>query len=86
MFVAGGLQHLGRFAGRDHERPQVHRDLQIEVLGRDVTDRLADADAGVVDEAVEPAPLTLVLGDQVDHGLHGSDVGDDRLDLEVFVG
>ena len=82
MLGAGLAQHRQPLAGADDQRPQVDRELHVEVLGLDLVHRRADPDAGVVDEHVEAAVGLAVLGEDADHVLLVGHVGGDALHLE----
>jgi hypothetical protein len=79
---AGFAQHRQPLARADDQRPQVDRELHIEVLGLDLLHRRADSHAGVVDQRVEAAVGFPVLGEDTDHVLLVGHVGGDALDLE----
>ena len=56
-------------------------ELHVDVLGLELADRRADADAGVVDEHVEAAEALAVRGDDLLDLLLVGDVDGQRLDL-----
>src|SRR6476659_1556450 len=53
VLAAGLAQHRQALAGADDQRPQVDRQLHVEIFGLDLLHRRADPHAGVVDERVE---------------------------------
>jgi hypothetical protein len=77
-------QHRQRLARGDDQRPQVHPELDVQVLGLDLLHRLADPDSGVVDEDVEPSIALAVGVNRSDHLLLAGHVAGHRLDLEAF--
>src|SRR3954471_7114715 len=84
VLSAGLAQHRQPLAGAEDQRPQVDRELHVEVLGLDLLHRRPDPDAGVVDEDVEAAVLLPVGGEDGDDVVLLGHVGGDRLDLEAF--
>jgi hypothetical protein len=67
---AGGAQQPDALAVHQHHRAHVQLQLQVEPLRRDLRERRAEADAGVVDEHVEAAEALAVRGDDaLDVGL-----------------
>ena len=58
---ARGAQQVDALAVEEDRRAQVDAELQVDLLGRQLADRRADADAGVVDQHVE-APEALAVG------------------------
>jgi hypothetical protein len=54
---ARGAQELGALAVEEDRRAQVDGELEVDLLGRQLADRLAGADPGVVDQHVQPPGL-----------------------------
>src|SRR5258708_10102708 len=87
VFVLGGglSKHRRAFAVEEEDRAEVDRELHVDVLGLNLRDRPADADAGVVDEHVEPAvALAVGVDDRLDLALV-RDVDGQRLDVVAEV-
>src|SRR5215218_1663030 len=80
----GRAQHRQPLAGAEDQRPQVDRQLHVEMLGLDLLHRRPDPDPGVVDEDVEAAVLLAVGGEDRDDVILLGHVGGDRLDLEAL--
>ncbi len=80
---AGLAQQRQSLAGAEDQRPQVDRELHVEVLGLDLLHRCPDPDAGVVDQHVEAAVGGLVGLEDGDDVLLLAHVGGDALDLQV---
>src|SRR5436853_2529455 len=77
-------QHRQPLAGAEDQRPQVDRQLHVEVLGLNFLHRRPDPDPGVVDEDVEAPVLLPVGGEDGDDVVLLGHVGGDRLHLEAF--
>src|SRR3954470_8143488 len=73
-------------AVEEDRRAQVGRELEVDLLRRQVPDRLADADAGVVDEDVEPPVALAVGGDHALDVLLQPEVARDGLHVEALAG
>src|SRR5215218_4651930 len=81
---AGLAQHRQALAGAEDQRPQVDRQLHVEVLGLDLLHRRPDPNPSVVDEHVEPPVLLAVGGEDGDDVVLLGHVGGDRLDLKAL--
>jgi hypothetical protein len=82
---AGGRQQRQGLAVEERKRAQVRRQLQVQQLRRQLADRRADADAGVVHQHVQAPERVAVGGDRADDVGLVADVGDDLLDLQAVV-
>src|SRR5205085_1570259 len=67
-----GAQHVGALAVEEDVGAQVDVELHVEPLGLDLADGGADAQAGVVDEHVQPSVgVPVALDDRLDRVLVG---------------
>jgi len=75
--------HGNGLAGDEQEAAQVHAELEVDVLRLQRLDRPGDADAGRVDEDVQPAVALAMLRDGAHAVLFAAHVGGDRQRSEL---
>jgi hypothetical protein len=80
----GDGQQVRALPVEERDGAQVRRELDVELAGRDLRDRLAHADAGVVHEDVETVVALAVRRDDAEDVLLVAEVGGDRHDVHAL--